>query len=137
MTNYSPAFDSIKSQYDIDTLRDIVKHGCVSGVANNHIYYTETVQFFDDNEEEIVSYIEDNLGTETLIEMFTNSDAHLASYKNDVCWMFIELVADQLIFEFESTTNEELSDLDEDVYPNLVELSNTEWGKDHLELVSL
>ena len=137
MNNYSPAFDSIKSQYDIDTLRDIVKHGCVSGVANNHIYYTETVQFFDDNEEEIVSYIEDNLGTETLIEMFTNSDAHLSSYKNDVCWMFIELVADQLIFEFESTTNEELSDLDEDVYPNLVELSNTEWGKDHLELVSL
>ena len=113
MTNYSPAFDSIKDQYDLDTLREIVKHGCVSGVANNHIYYNQTVSFFDDNEEEIVEYISDNLGTETLVEMFTHNDANLRCYKNDVVWMFVELVADQLVYEFESTTNEELSNSDE------------------------
>ena len=137
MTNSSSAFDSIKSTYDIDTLREIVQHGCQSGVATSHIYYTETVAFFDNNEEEIVSYIDDNLGTETLIQLFSNSDAHLTSYKNDVCWLFVELVADQIVHEFESTTNEELSELDDNVYPNLTELSNTQWGKDHLELVTL
>ena len=137
MTKYSNAFESIKDSYDIDTLRDIVRHGCQSGCAHNHIYYSETVEFFDNNEEEIVSYIDDNLGTETLVEMFTNCDAQLTSYKNDVCWLFIELVADQLVYDFESTTCEELSDLDDNVYSNLVELSNTEWGKDHLEIVTL
>ena len=137
MTNSNTAFTTISKQYDLDTLREIVQHGCSSGVAHQHIYYSETVSFFDEYEEEIVEYISDNLGTETLVEMFTNSDAHLRSYKNDVCWLFVELVADQLIYEFESTTQEELSDLDDNVYSNLVELSNTEWGKDHLDLVSL
>ena len=137
MTNYSPAFDSIKSQYDIDTLREIYNHGCVSGVAHNHIYYTETVQFFDDNEEEIISFISDTMGDDYPSEVFKNSDNCLTSYKNDIVWTFVELVAMQLVDEFESTTNEELSDLDEDVYPNLVELSNTEWGKDHLELITV
>ena len=39
MTNYLSAFDSIKESYDLDTLREIVDHGCQSGVATNHIYY--------------------------------------------------------------------------------------------------
>ena len=137
MTNYSPAFDSIKSQYDIDTLRDIVKHGCVSGVAHEHIYYRDTIQFFNDFEEEIIEEVENTFGQEYLVEVFNNQGAAIDMYKNAICWTYVELIAHELIDEFESTTNEELSDLDEEVYPNLVELSNTEWGKDHLELVSL
>ena len=38
MTNSTTAFDSIKESYDIDTLREIVEHGCQSGVANHDIY---------------------------------------------------------------------------------------------------
>ena len=53
MTYSTTAFDSIKDQYDLDTLKEIVEHGCASGVATNHIYYNQTVSFFDDNEEEI------------------------------------------------------------------------------------
>ncbi len=113
MTNYSPAFDSIKKQYDIDTLREISDHGCVSGVANHHIYYNQTVSFFDDNEEEIVEYISDNLGEDVLVECFKESKANLTLYKNAICWCFVELVAMQLVDEFESTTNEELSNSDE------------------------
>ena len=37
MTNYLSALETIKEQYDINTLREIVEHGCSSGVANNHI----------------------------------------------------------------------------------------------------
>ena len=136
MTNSITAFDTIKDQYDLDTLREIVEHGCQSGVANHHIYYNQTVSFFDDNEDEIVEYVSDTLGDDYLVEVFKNNDAHLVSYKNDMCWTFVELVASQLVDEFESTTCEELSDLDDNVYSNLVELSNTEWGRDHLEIVS-
>jgi len=137
MTNYSPAFDSIKKQYDIDTLREISDHGCVSGVANHHIYYNQTVSFFDDNEEEIVEYVSNNLDEDYLVECFKNNDAQLRLYKNDIVWTFVELVASQLVDEFESTTQEELSDLDDNVYDELKALSETEWGKDHLDLVSL
>ena len=137
MTNYSPAFDSIKKQYDIDTLREISDHGCVSGVANHHIYYNQTVSFFDDNEEEIVEYVSNNLDEDYLVECFKNNDAQLRLYKNDIVWTFVELVASQLVDEFESTTQEELSDLDDNVYDELKALSETQWGRDHLDLVSL
>ena len=127
MNNYSKAKQSIKDSYDIDTLQEIVSHGCES----------DTIQFFNDFEEEIIEEVENTFGQEYLVEVFNNQGAAIDMYKNAICWTYVELIAHELIDEFESTTNEELSDLDEEVYPNLVELSNTEWGKDHLELVSL
>ena len=109
MTNYLSAFDSIKESYDLDTLREIVEHGCSSGVATNHIYYSQTVSFYDDNENEIIGYLDDNFGVEFLVELFSNNDANLDCYKNDVVWCFIECIAQQLVDEFESVTCEELS----------------------------
>ena len=106
MTNCTHAFDSIKESYDLDTLREIRDHGCSSGVAHEHIYYNQTVSFYDDNEEEILEYIVDNFGTEFLVELFKQSDANLRCYKNDVVWSFVELVASQLVDEFETTTIE-------------------------------
>ena len=103
MTNCSSAFDSIKESYDLDTLREIRDHGCSSGVANQHIYFYQTVSFFDDYEEEIVEYVSDNLGDDYLVDVFTNNDAHLTSYKNDIVWTFVEIVAMQLLDEFETT----------------------------------
>ena len=103
MTNCSSAFDSIKESYDLDTLREINEYGCSSGIATNHIYYSQTVSFFDDNEEEIVEYVSDILGEEYLVEVFKNSNADLVSYKNDIVWCFIELVAGLIVDEFETT----------------------------------
>ena len=103
MTNCTHAFDSIKDQYDLDTLRKIVEHGCSSGVATNHIYYHQTRKFFDQNEEEIVEYVSDTLEEDYLVEVFKNAHADLTTYKNDVVWTFIELVALQLVDEFETT----------------------------------
>ena len=137
MNNSKTAFDTIKDQYDIDTLREIMTHGCSSGIATNHIYYSETVSFFDEYEVEIIEHVSENLGEDYLVDVFKNSNADITSYKNDICWCFVELVAMQLVDEFESTTQEELSDLDDNVYDELKALSETEWGKDHLDLVSL
>ena len=137
MNNKSPAKMSIKDSYDIDTLRDIVSHGCESGVAHDHIYYTDTISFFDDYEGWIIEEIENTFGQEYLVEVFNNQGACIDMYKNAICWTYVELIAHELIDEYESTTNEELSDLDDNVYSNLKELANTEWGKNHLEIVTL
>ena len=110
MTNYLSAFDTIKNEYDIDTLREIRDHGCASGVANNHIYYTQTVKFFDDNEDELIEYIADTLGGEINEELWNNNPNHINGYKNDIVWTFIELVADILVQQYEDITCEEMND---------------------------
>ena len=152
------AFETLKETYDIETLRDIRDHGCVTGVAHDHIYYRDTIKFYDEYQDEIVEHIEDVLGTEYLADIFKNNDASLDYYKNDVTWCFIELVADQLVCEYENTTCEQLSELDDDVYPALTELAKSDfwkeghgyndlrdslgeivhskWGQDHLEIIN-
>ena len=95
------ALESIKESYEIDTLRDIVEHGCASGVAHDHIYYSETIEFFDTYEDEISDYIVDNFGSEMLVELFSNNEGNLRGYKNDLVWTFIELIASTLVDEYE------------------------------------
>ena len=134
---FSSAIESIKDTYSVETLREIVEHGCASGVAHDHIYYADCIKFYDTYEDEITDYIVDNFGVEMLTELFDNNEGNLRGYKNDLVWTFIEMNASTIIEEYEDVTCQELSDLDEEVYPNLTELSNTEWGKDHLEIVTL
>ena len=114
MKNELDAFDTIKNEYDIDTLREIVEHGCSSGVANNHVYYKDTVKFFDDNEDEIIGYIEDNY--DEIIELLWNNNVnHIEGYKNDVVWFYIESVANTLVEQYEDITCEEMNDSFDDV----------------------
>ena len=138
-------FDVIKNDYTIDELNDIVEHGCASGCANNHIYYSDTVRFFDLYSDDICEYIRDAIGSEFLTETFDNNEGNLTGYKNDIVWTFIELYAMELI---DNIDNEELGDseikynlpFDDEVnnhLDKLTALSNTEWGKDHLEIVTL
>ena len=87
------AFDVIKDTYDVQTLGDIVTNGCVSGVAHDHIYYKDTVAFFDKYENEMIKHITDNLGEDVVKEMWTKHPNNITGYKNDVTWSFIELVA--------------------------------------------
>ena len=110
MTKNLPAFESIKEQYDIDTLREIRDHGCASGVANNHIYYTQTVKFFDDNEDELIEYIADTLGGEINEELWNNNPCNITGYKNQIVWTYIETVANNLIEQYEDITCEEMND---------------------------
>ena len=118
-------FDVIKNDYTIEELIEIVEHGCASGCASNHIYYKDTVSFYDKYEDTICDYVRDVTDSSFLTEIFSNNEGFIDGYKNDIVWTFIELYAMELI---DNINNEEL-DLDS--------LSNTEWGKDHLEIVTV
>ena len=104
------AFEEIRNSYTIEELCDIVKWGCASGCATNHIYYADTVSFYDKYEDEICDYIRDGIGSEFLTETFDNNEGHLVGYKNDIVWTFIELYAMELI---DNINNEELETSEE------------------------
>ena len=96
------AYDTIVNDYDLQTLNEIVNHGCQSGVCGKHIYYADTIKFFDNYEEEITDYIITCCGSECLANIFLAKDCNLDMYKNDATWCYIELVAGHII----DTTNE-------------------------------
>ena len=112
------AYNSVQSSYDIDTLKEIVEHGCASGVAHDHIYYSDTLTFFDHFEDEIIEYIADTLGGEFNEELWNNNPCNWIGYKNDTVWTFVELVASQLVDEYEDTTCQELDDEPIKLYAN-------------------
>ena len=87
------AIDNIKATYDYETCKEIVDHGCQSGVCSQHIYYGDTIKFFDTYADEVTEYIKDILGVEHLSETLQVNDGNLDLYKNDLTWTFIELVA--------------------------------------------
>ena len=105
--NNSPAFNEITNTYDIEDMQEIVNHGCVSGVCSQHIYYADTISFFDKYEAEILDLIHIRYGVDTLVDIFKRSDACYDMYRNECCWLFIENVAQDVIQTLE---NEQLSE---------------------------
>ena len=101
------AIDNIKATYDYETCKEIVDHGCQSGVCSEHIYYGDAIEFFTKYPDEITGYIKDTLGVEVLKELFNQNDGNLDMYMNDMTWTFIELVAMLVVDEKEE---QELND---------------------------
>ena len=95
------ATEKILSVYDKEQLKEIANHGCQSGVCSQHIYYGDTVKFYDTYETEILDELTLNYGTEFLVELFKDADADLTYYKNAVCWTFIEMVAFEAVDEYQ------------------------------------
>ena len=91
------ATNELKEIYTLEDFKEIADHGCQSGVCSQHIYYGDTIKFFDNNEDYIMDEFVLNYGTEFLVELFKDADASLRIYKNNVCWAFIELVAFELV----------------------------------------
>ena len=87
------ARESVLKMYNIEELKEIADHGCQSGVCSQHIYYGDTVKFYETYETEILDELTLNYGTEFLVELFRNADADLTYYKNAACWAYIEMVA--------------------------------------------
>ena len=104
------AFDTIIDTYDYETCKEIVNHGCQSGVCFKHIYHGDTVEFFTKYPDEITHYILDTIGIDFLKETLERNNGYLDGYLNDLTWAFIELVCGQIVDEYESTTQEEMSD---------------------------
>ena len=103
------AITEIRNTYSYEDAMEIVNNGCESGVCFKHIYYGDTVEFFNKYPDEITEYIVDTLGIDWLKETLGRNNGDLDSYLNDLTWAFIELVCGQLVDEYESTTCEELS----------------------------
>lgn len=95
--NSNSAVQSILDTYDKEDLINIAEHGCVSGCASSHIYYTETSAFYDKYEEEVNDYLREIFGDNFMFEIV--SDCHdLTDMKNKLTWCFIELVAQDEIY---------------------------------------
>ena len=100
------AFDTIIDAYDYETCKEIVNHGCQSGVCTQHIYYGDTIEFFTKHPEEITEFIKDTLGVEALKDAFNKNDGDLDMYMNELTWTFIELVAMQVVDDYEDAVSD-------------------------------
>jgi len=97
-TNY--AVKSILNTYDSDELRDIAYHGCQSGCASSHIYYSDTTEFFNTFEADIQEYLADHFGEDFMFHLVT--DCHdMTDMRNKLVWTFIELVSYDYINQLE------------------------------------
>ena len=111
------AHSIIANTYDHETCKEIVSNGCESGVCSQHIYYGDTIKFFDNHEAEVLSYVRDILGVETLVDIFKQHDACYDAYRNDVVWTFIELVAMDVVTEMEKLEWEQEQLIEEYMQP--------------------
>ena len=109
------AFDTIIDTYDYETCKEIVRHGCQSGVCSEYIYTRDTIEFFTKYPDEITSYIKDTLGVEVLKDVFDKNDGNLDMYMNDLTWTFIELVAMHVVDDYEDAVTD-LKDTSEEYY---------------------
>ena len=84
---------ALKEAYDLQTCKEIIEHGCVSGVCHNHIYYSQTSSFYDMYEAEVLSIVMDNMGDNYPACLFVENDYDLVGYKNAMVWNAIESFA--------------------------------------------
>ena len=89
--------------YDQDELLSIADNGCKSGVCSQHIYYADTIAFFDKHEAEILDLIHVRYGVDELVSIFQTSEADYDMYRNECCWLFIENVATDVIIDNEES----------------------------------
>ena len=129
-------FDVIKNQYTIDELNDIVEHGCASGCASNHIYYTDTVSFYDQHEDAICEYVRDVTDPSYLTETFSNNEGNLTGYKNDIVWTFIELYAMELIDNINNEEMEITGSYTQSDGVDINDILSSSWGESHIQIVN-
>ena len=103
------ATDELKEIYTLEDFKEIANHGCESGVCNEHIYYADTIAFFDKYEGEILDLIHERYGVDELVSIFKRSDADYDMYRNECCWLFIENVAQDVTqsLEYEQQSEDE------------------------------
>ena len=97
------AFQEIKDSYTFEDFKEIDRYGCQSGVCSQHIYYGDTISFFDKYEDEIIEYIADTYGGELNEELWIKNSCNIQGYKNDTVWQFIETIASLEVFEQEQS----------------------------------
>ena len=109
--------NQLLKDYDQETMQEIANHGCESGVCSQHIYYVDTIAFFDKYEGEILDLIHIRYGVDTLVDIFKEHDACYDAYRNDCCWLFIENVATDYVIEMEDMEEKENMMIEEYMKP--------------------
>ena len=108
--------DSDISGYNGDTfdeklksrLNEIIEHGCQSGTVGSLIYYTDTVKFFDNFNDEIYDMVEDVFGAESVLDMLkqhcdtTDIIMGADTVKNYLAWMAYETACSDILDIIES-----------------------------------
>ena len=87
------AINAVKELYTLEDFKEIADHGCQSGVCTKHIYYGDTIQFYETFETDILDELVLNYGYDLLNDLFKDANADLTVYKNHVVWAFIEMTA--------------------------------------------
>ncbi len=64
------AAKAVKDIYSLEDLKEIADHGCQSGVCSKHIYYGDTIKFYEKYEAEIIPYFIDEYGVDFLVDLF-------------------------------------------------------------------
>ena len=111
--------------YDLADLSEIADHGCSSGVCSEHIYYADTISFFDKYEAEVLDLIHIRYGTDELVSIFKRSEADYDMYRNECTWLFIENVAQDHIMELEQMESDQDATIAEYVSTNAYNMANS------------
>lgn len=89
----------------INYLKDVLQHGCQSGMVSRLIYYHDTNKFYDDNEEEIEEILDEfkeMLGVKSrpeAIAQLNGSAEDITQEKNLLSWMAYEETARKVLTE--------------------------------------
>ena len=87
-------------------LDDLYSHGCVSGMVSSLIYYSDTIQFFQDYKDEINSLLSNDMQEDVNMFNFNNFDKEdplclEQNNQNLLAWYGFERTADNIRFELE------------------------------------
>jgi len=105
--------NQLLKDYDQEQLQEIADHGCTSGVCSQHIYYADTIAFFDKYEGEILDLIHVRYGVDELVSIFERSEACYDMYRNECTWLFIENVATDVVIDNEESEYAEDQQIEE------------------------
>ena len=112
-----------------DELRDITRHG-LSGGVSGFIYYSELYTLFLDFEEEILEYVTAQTGM-TFSDLAAGCD-NLDNLAQKAVWTYVECWA-HTEYENRMTTLEEMND---ENISELQQLAESNWGQQHLEVIT-
>jgi len=87
----------LQEVYTLDELKDIAEHGCSTGVAHAHIYYTETWEFFLQFEDEVEDLLFSVYGEDYLTYFSKDGVTSVRQLVNDMVWSYLSLVAQDII----------------------------------------
>jgi len=95
--------NQLLKDYDQEQMQAIADHGCKSGVCSEHIYYVDTIAFFDKYEAEILDLIHVRYGVDELVSIFKGCSACYDMYRNECTWLFIDNVATDVVIDNEES----------------------------------